>query len=65
MRNFGTQIKKEIISMELVNIFYINAQHNTQIAESPKETIDQYHFRAEHKHIKPEETFSYKAFSLN
>ncbi len=65
MRNFGTQIKKEIISMELVNIYYINVQHTAQISELPKETIDQYHFIAEHKRIKPEETFSYKVFSLN
>jgi hypothetical protein len=65
MRNFGTQIKKEIISMELVNIYYINVQHNAQIIESPKETINQCHFIAEHKHIKPKETFSYKAYSLN
>ena len=51
--------------MKLVNIYYINVQHNAQITESPKETIDQYHFIAEHKRIKPEEIFSYKVFSLN
>jgi hypothetical protein len=65
MINFETQIKKEIINMKLVNIYCINGQHTAQITESPKETIDQFHFLAEHKHINPEETFSHKVFSLN
>ncbi len=65
MKNFETQRKKEIVSMELVNIYYMNDHHNAQLTESPKETINQYRFLAEHKHIDPTETFSYKVFSLN
>lgn len=65
MKDFGTRIKKEIIRMELVNIYYINVEHDAKITESPKETIDKNHFIAEHKYIKAKETFYYKAFSLN
>ena len=65
MKNFRTKLKKEIISMEVVNIYSMIVLHNAQTTESLKETIDQYCFMAEYKLIKPEETFSYKAFSLN
>lgn len=65
MKNFRTKLKKEIISMEVVNTYSMIVQQNTQSTEVLKETIDQYCYKTEHKQIKPDETFSYKAFSLN